>query len=296
MRCFSFFFVLLHCQVERITMIFVTDKGRMCNNILQYAHLYAWGREHRRSTMSMRFAYKYPYFQISSTRYHNPLVYLLVKVAVALKLIPVVTFQQMGSDYREEQNEMLTHRFVFAWGWCVRFFDLFDKYKAEIQQLFAFKKKIVGHCQQVLAKAPEGTVRLGLHIRRGDYATWCGGHYFYTDEQYVKVIQHFCEWKSPQKVHLFICGNDPQLNRSYYQRVFGEDHVTFPDGNPAEDLCLLSSCDYLIGPPSTFTLVASLYHDTPLHWITNANADISEDSFAGFDQRSREFDSLFIPS
>ena len=40
-------------------MIFVHDKGRMANNILQYGHVYAWGREHGRKTMSMRFAYKY---------------------------------------------------------------------------------------------------------------------------------------------------------------------------------------------------------------------------------------------
>ena len=47
-------------------MIFVTDKGRMANNMFQYGHVYAWGREHGRSTMSMRFAYKYPDFRIST--------------------------------------------------------------------------------------------------------------------------------------------------------------------------------------------------------------------------------------
>ena len=39
-------------------MIFVHDKGRMANNMLQYGHVYAWGREHGRTTVSMRFAYK----------------------------------------------------------------------------------------------------------------------------------------------------------------------------------------------------------------------------------------------
>ena len=52
-------------------MLFVRDKGRMCNNILQYGHVYAWAREHRRRSVSMRFAYKYPYFHICHTRYHN---------------------------------------------------------------------------------------------------------------------------------------------------------------------------------------------------------------------------------
>ena len=45
-------------------MIFVTDKGRMCNNILQYGHVYAWAREHGRKSISMRFCYKYQYFKI----------------------------------------------------------------------------------------------------------------------------------------------------------------------------------------------------------------------------------------
>ena len=51
-------------------MIFVHDKGRMANNMLQYGHVYAWGREHGRQTMSMRFAYKYPWFRICHTPHH----------------------------------------------------------------------------------------------------------------------------------------------------------------------------------------------------------------------------------
>ena len=53
-----------------VYMIFVHDKGRMANNMLQYGHVYAWGREHGRQTMSMRFAYKYPWFRICETKYY----------------------------------------------------------------------------------------------------------------------------------------------------------------------------------------------------------------------------------
>ena len=51
----------------------------MCNNILQYAHLYAWGREHHRATLSMRFAYKYRYFHICDTPHHSMVWYLMGK-------------------------------------------------------------------------------------------------------------------------------------------------------------------------------------------------------------------------
>ena len=35
-------------------------------------------------------------------------------------------------------------------------------------------------------------------------------------------------------------------------------------GNAVEDLFMLSECDYIIGPPSTYSLVAAMYHDIPL--------------------------------
>ena len=67
---FLFFIFASRIQIEN-KMIFVHDKGRMANNMLQYGHVYAWGREHGRTTMSMRFAYKYPWFHICHTPHHN---------------------------------------------------------------------------------------------------------------------------------------------------------------------------------------------------------------------------------
>ncbi len=39
-------------------MIIVKGYGQMCNNILQYAHMYALGREHGIPVISTRFDYK----------------------------------------------------------------------------------------------------------------------------------------------------------------------------------------------------------------------------------------------
>ncbi len=117
-------------------MIFVHDKGRLCNNILQYAHLYAWGREHNRKTMSMRFAYKYPYFNICKTPYHNFFCYVVAKYAAKLKLIPVVHFDDENASTTEQEQIMLNKRYVVATGWYARWYDLFLKYKSEILKLF----------------------------------------------------------------------------------------------------------------------------------------------------------------
>lgn len=265
-------------------MLFVRDKGRMCNNILQYGHVYAWAREHRRRSVSMRFAYKYPYFHICHTRYHNFVVYVLAKLAAKIGLLPVATFDHVG-DNPEAQRLMDSCHWLMVEGWEVRYYDLFLKYKREIKQLFAFDSAIEFHVDHLLANTREGDVMLGVHIRRGDYRTWQGGRYYFGDDVYINYIKRFAE-QQKGRVRVFICGNDPTLDRDKFCRELEGMDVSFPDGNPGEDLCLLSRCHYLIGAPSTFSLTASMYHDTPLCWMM---APLGEGDDVEFDV----FDNLF---
>ena len=266
-------------------MIFVHDKGRMANNILQYGHVYAWGREHGRKTMSMRFAYKYPWFHICRTPHHNFPTYLFAKYAAKLGLIPTVRFDSENADYSHEEQQMLKRKMILVGGWFAQWHDLFKKYRTEIQQLFAFNEEVEQKVAEMMGN-PNG-LRLGVHIRRGDYATFHGGRFFYTDEQYVSVIRQFHQLHPEETLTVYICGNDPQLDKSYYQQNLESCDVVFPEGNPAEDLCLLSHCDYLIGAPSTFSLVAAMYRDLPLYWIVNPEEQLSEDSFGRFDELFR---------
>ena len=160
-------------------MIFVRDKGQMCNNILQYGHVYAWGREHGRTTMSMRFAYKYQYFHICKSRHHNFLTYIFAKYGAKTGLINVITLDKEEDVRTEVEQQMLSHRMMIIEGWYARWYDLFIKYKQEIIQLFAFNDEIEHRVNNLL----DDKLRLGLHIRRGDYKAFQGGRFFYTDEQ-----------------------------------------------------------------------------------------------------------------
>ena len=295
-------------------MIFVRDKGRLCNNILQYGHVYAWGREHGRKTMSMRFAYKYQYFRICHTPRHNLLLYLIAKYAAKCHLLPVVTFDQppapavpsdtaavtvhsigvLADAPADAPAAMLQHRHLIVQGWYARWYDLFLKYKDEIIDLFAFDDKVKVRPDRLLEglKADNRTLILGVHVRRGDYRTFYDGRFFYTDQQYVDIIRQFLSLHNDQPVHIFICGSERTLDSDYYRSHLSpltphpSPHkitLDFPDGNPGEDLYLLSQCDYLIGPPSTFSLVASMYRDVPLYWIEDPAKPLTEDSFRHFD-------------
>ena len=252
-------------------MIFARDKGRMCNNILQYGHVYAWAREHGRRTVSMRFSYKYKYFAISHTREHNFLTYLLAKYAAKIGLLPVASFHNPEGN-PEAMALLESGKSVVVEGWYVRFYDLFVKYIDEIRQLFAFDKAVLDAARANMGPTDEPAIRLGLHIRRGDYRTWHGGKYFFGDDVYVAYVRQFAALHPGKRIVAYVCGNDPTLNKTYYTENLPDIEVRFPQGNPGEDLCLLSQCDWLVGPPSTFTLVAAMYHDTPLCWMETPDA------------------------
>lgn len=260
-------------------MIFVRDKGRMCNNILQYGHVYAWAREHGRKAISMRFSYKYRYFNICHTAGHNFLVYVFAKYAAKMGVLPVAGFHSPKEN--SEAMSLLEHRdWLVVEGWEVRFYDLFIKYKQEIINLFSFDKKISNKTIGMMdADRRPDSIKLGVHVRRGDYKTWNGGRYYYSDEQYADVIRSFASLYKDKEIDVYVCGNAPDLSGIQHYAENEQISVHIPYGNPAEDLCMLSHCDYIIGPPSTFSLVASMYHDVPLHWIHDPKASIAFDKF-----------------
>lgn len=267
--------------------VYVTDRGRLCNNILQYAHVYAWGLEHGIRPVSMRFSYKYRYFDLCKRPAHNFLNYLYAKYSAKAGLIPVVRFddpEEPESSRMEKDRKILTARNVLVTGWQVRHYDDFLKHIGEIRRLFAFRRKIVRKVSRYIGStARKGALRLGVHIRRGDYARWQDGKFLYSDLQYIGVIRSFIKYAGAP-VDIYICGNDPGLDREFYRSQLEDLDVTvnFPEGNPGEDLCLLSQCDRLIGAPSTFTLVAAMYRDIPLYWVKDPLLPVTEDSFGRF--------------
>ena len=85
---------------------------------------------------------------------------------------------------------------------------------------------------------------------------------------------------------MFLASNDPNISGFVFQKMVDNPHVRIHQfsGNAVEDLYMLSVCDYLIGPPSTYSLVASMYKDVPLYRMDKAAIEAMElDSFRRFD-------------
>jgi len=265
----------------------------MCNNLLQYAHVYAWALEHGRKSVSMRFCYKYPYFHIRHTAWHNPAVYVLAKFSGWIKVLPVLSFNKEEDEgSKEKEKFMLEHRNLIVEGWHVRYYDLFYKYKEEIKKLFDFDETIKS-C--VNAKIPmDNTLKLGVHIRRGDYKTFYDGMYYYDDAEYISHIMDFCSLFPDKKITVVICGNYGNIDKQKFYNSLNDCEVIFPEGNPGEDLYALSKCDYIVGAPSSFSLVASMYNDAKLFWMVKGKP-LSIGNFRPFNEMLPELFYAFRP-
>ena len=267
-------------------MIFARDKSQMCNNLLQYAHVYAWGREHGRKVISMRFSYKYQYFHICHTNLTGFGWYLLAKYMAAIKLLPTASFKHSDCDREALEKKMLRHRHIVVSGWNARFYDLFLKYRKEICDLFEIDKQYTEPVKQKMLETEEHAkvLRLGVHIRRGDYDAWQDGKFFFDDEVYASHINRFASLHKDEAIHVYLSTNDPTVSEETYQRLCPTVHIHHLHGNAPEDLFMLSECDFLIGPPSTFSLVAAMYRDIPLYRMDSRDEKVMiPESFRLFD-------------
>lgn len=262
-------------------MIFARDKSQMCNNLLQFAHVYAWGRKHHQRVISMRFSYKYPYFKIQQTKYAGFFWYLFAKYAAALKLLHTVSFRR--EDHREEKiHYMETHRHFVVSGWFARFYDEFLEYRDEICDLFQLReeyaKPLRERMEMAIGGANTGALRLGLHIRRGDYKDFYAGKFFYDNTAYAAYVMEYARQNTAKDIVTFISTNDRTVSPDDFEKLCqgcqnSIKFIVMPENNPAQDMIMLSECDAIIGPPSTFSLTACMYHDIPLCWMEEASPE-----------------------
>lgn len=104
---------------------------------------------------------------------------------------------------------------------------------------------------------------IGIHVRRGDYKEWLNGKYYYEVSEYMDFIRKLND-NCPDKVCFYISAtNRAELSGSY-------DNVFFNiNDSVVDDLYGLSLCDYIAGPPSSFSRFASFLGQVPLYTIKN---------------------------
>jgi len=195
--------------------------------------------------------------------------------------IPFIAFHDLREMDRLEQKfdlntpefiTMAKNKLTFVNGWGYRDNSSFQKFSSEIRCFFKPREPFRDQIADVIRSCRQkGNVIVGMHIRRGDYDTFFDGKWFFDDDVYAKKMGEMENLMSLCDKHcVFLLCSDESIERSNFS---GFDIVA--ENRPAiVDLYALSECDYIIGPPSTFTLWASFFGNVPLFILTRPELNL----------------------
>jgi hypothetical protein len=176
--------------------------------------------------------------------------------------VAALAFDQYIADPVEKLDRQLGHPLVFVRGWYFRDYLDFDQHADEIRNYFRPRKSYILAAEQICMQVRQSAdLLIGLHIRRSDYRHWNNGKYYFEDPVYVELIERVID-QFPQKKIKFIIASDEALNLNNYSRVI--DHIVWEKRIHVVDLMVLALCDYIVGPPSTFSKWSSFYGRVPL--------------------------------
>lgn len=109
-----------------------------------------------------------------------------------------------------------------------------------------------------------------LHIRRGDYKKWLNGRYYFDDNFYYSMALKLLKF-DPNIGVIQIFSNEP-VNSRFFEGLNVD--VVLCSGNWVDDQFRMSVCDYIIGPPSTFSLWASYIGSVPIWHFSSKNDNV----------------------
>lgn len=195
------------------------------------------------------------------------------------------THDASDTPYRLDAPEFvkLLHgcRMVVAKGWKFRDDEALGRFHEPVRAFFSPTRAIQSEVNKVLAQAREGMNRvIGVHIRRGDYANWLGGRYFFSIERYIAWMREALSLWPGERIAFVVCSNEELHGLSGKVGA----RVVLGPGNAAGDLYSLAACDAILGPPSTFSLWASFHGRVPLHMLESAEQPLHRNTFTFHDR------------
>ena len=184
--------------------------------------------------------------------------------------------------------------YIDCWDyWKFRDFDSLEKNYNFIKSIFtpigSYKIEIDNFISNIKYDTKEEDVEIkencliGIHIRRGDYKEWLCGKYYYSIDDYIKKMKELLSVFKNEKVKFLICSNEKLESESFKEAGF---NFAFGLDDTIKDLYSFAKCDYLIGPPSTYSAWASFYGNVPLFHLENLDNPIEIDLFKTVNEKT----------
>ena len=274
------------------TVLIADKNGQLGNQLFLFAHFISNAIENNYRVFFPAFNDLSVYFESASKNNYgsysvnsrvsrfkilNKLFLLGVRFisAILYRTIPVTKMYRLIRLYHRNDTNIDQHDFynieiekecqkkeplLILQGWSFRAPQSVIRQKDKVRPLFHLKsywrnrvKELIDTCRK------DCDILIGIHARRGDYKSFMKGIYFYDDDAYSKFAAQVSKLFPGKKIMFLICSNEVVSIK-----VPEGCNIIFPRGHFIEDLYSLAECDYILGPPSTFSQWASYYGNKPL--------------------------------
>jgi hypothetical protein len=250
--------------------------GRLGNRLFLFAHLMAFAELHKVSIANLAFSefrHFFPFFESSRWCRYQPLNGTIdarkgsaafVRISGLLGTTPTVRFWDDrdiifdGEDEFDSRVQLMRDApsVVFE-GWKFRSRTKIQSIMPRLREVFAPRVDFTQISQQRIQKARRmGDLVIGIHVRLEDYR---GTENYFTIPEFTSNLSALEELFAPLKIAFIICSPE-----SIDPSLFPSNCIIVGPDSVGGDLCTLAACDYILGPPSTFSGWASFYGDKPL--------------------------------
>jgi hypothetical protein len=281
-------------------MVIIADKvGQLCNRLFQFSYFIVNGIEYNYQVINPCFDEYAIFFETTASNNFKglgistkitpfkKLDHLLLRFSNK-KLPRFLNFHtediRSSSKTHDLKNvkfrQLAKTKIVFAKGWLFKDEENLKKYRSQLIEIFKPKKQYLNEVENILMDLrSKYDFLIGVHIRRGDYREWNNGRYFFDDEVYLdKMKQIEQEMNTSGKSCCFFVASNEEINVTSFKSI----NLCYEKRNLITDLYTLAGCDYIIGPPSTFSLWASFYGNIPLQTISSSEEKISLKNFSHY--------------
>ncbi len=287
-------------------VIIVGKHGQLCNRLFHASAFLANATEHNYCVYNARFNEYFAYFEENNKQNsaHSAMRFIFsrqhflhnlgrrslgfmmrLSIKFKIKRLPFVEFIEifeLAPPSVFDLNDPIfvqkaQSKIVFVAGWLFRDSLNFEKHQDVIRDFWRPNQSIMEAVNKIMTtNRAQFNIVIGVHIRRGDYADFQEGKWFFSDAIYADKllkIKQLAEFDN-KKIGFVICSNE-RIDVQAFEGL----NIEFEVRHFMEDLCILSACDYIVGVPSTFSMWASFYGQRPLLQIMDRHQDIRFDDF-----------------
>lgn len=280
-------------MAKQKTLYYLPTYGQLGNQLATIAHLLAFAIEYNYVVVYPHSNYFSEHLAIAQNK-HSRLQFsqtfaksiLTRSISKLLKLI-FLNRNSYAFDYliinkkfvaEKDFNTAKQPSIIIVTDWLFRNYEGIVKHQNELRKQLSFTNASVEKAKQkwlLLQQDYPNQTFIGVHVRRGDYADWLGGKYFYDNAAYYAWMKQLSEQiKHPVFI---VCANE-DLHFENESNL----NIVYAKGSPSEDLYLLSQCEYIMGPPSTFSSWAAFLGNKYLWLLETKDEMIQLNQFEKF--------------